>query len=309
LQPCGFTGPFVADLHSAGIVAKQAALKRLGRESDPAKARAQIANAMDGVDWWGPLPQLALWRATVAPNPGEILIGRPNVLTYRATPPIVSADQAPLRIQIDLAANATAVRWNNARDPFQARLEQGVADTVAEIVTISTDLRMSENTASVFSVASDSKADTRLFKPRAGGGIAELDLPPDTKARLAATVASGYVAVAPTSLVQLRDRRGLGWWRVDPASGETVGVMDSGYNGEAEDAELRAQLSAQHQKLLDIHLDQAARVNARGGLQTAADMQKLDYPLPPDLEAELELLRLTEQLHQRVAVYMQFLAG
>jgi hypothetical protein len=52
--------------------------------------------------------------------------------------------------------------------------------------------------------------------------------PADGVARLQQEVRAGYVAVVPQRAVTLGGVDRLGWWRVDPRSGETVAVTDEG---------------------------------------------------------------------------------
>lgn len=48
------------------------------------------------------------------------------------------------------------------------------------------------------------------------------------RASLAESIGSGYVAVALGSPVEVSGRPRVGWWRIDPVTGETIGVMDNG---------------------------------------------------------------------------------
>ena len=43
-------------------------------------------------------------------------------------------------------------------------------------------------------------------------------------------VRAAVVTVALREPVNIQGRPRLGWWRVDPRSGETIGVMESGYH-------------------------------------------------------------------------------
>jgi hypothetical protein len=58
----------------------------------------------------------------------------------------------------------------------------------------------------------------------------ELPWPEDEAARVGADVGKGYLVVVPRKAVLLSGIQRVGWWRVDPASGETIGVMDNGFH-------------------------------------------------------------------------------
>ena len=57
-------------------------------------------------------------------------------------------------------------------------------------------------------------------------------------ARLAANIAEGYTVVALERPVNLGGQGRTGWWRIDPATGETIGVMDTGYHQDTSEREL-----------------------------------------------------------------------
>jgi hypothetical protein len=230
LQPSDFSDEFIAHLMSASVVANQAAVKELARESDPAKASNQAATVLSRIDYWGPLPNLALWRSILGGQSGDWFIDQPNVLTYRITGPVVNADRAPMRELVDIASNPVGVRPGARRSAFDVRLHQGVADTVAEMLAICADLRTSENTAALFAMTDADPSRKILIGSHDMESVRNLGWSDDVTARLAASVEAGSMAVVPSEPISLQGRPRVGWWRVDPSSGETIGVMDSGYH-------------------------------------------------------------------------------
>jgi hypothetical protein len=229
LQPCEITVEFAAHLASASIVAHQAAIRELAAEPDPAKARDMALALFGKIDVWSPLPQLARWRSALGDQPANWFVDRPNVLSYRVSPPVVNADREATRELIDIASNAVGVRQGAGRNAFQVRLRQGVADTVAELVVLGGDLRGSENTASLFSMATQGNA-SAFIRPHELTAVRDLGWSEDAAARLAMNLEAGYAAVALRQPVELDGLLRSGWWRVDPASGETIGVMDTGFH-------------------------------------------------------------------------------
>jgi hypothetical protein len=235
LQPCDFTEEFVAHLTSASIIANRETFKELSQERDPVRASRLGATIVDRVDAWGPLLDLALWRSALARQPSDWLIDRPNVLNYRVGRPVGDAGRAVQREMIDVSANAIGVRRGASSSAFQVRLEQGVADTVAEMLALGSDHRAAENTASIFAMSSAGAGAAVLVRPRDADAVRGLGWPVDTAARLVEDIGAGFMAVALKQPVVLRNRGRLGWWRVDPASGETIGVMDTGFHQVVED--------------------------------------------------------------------------
>lgn len=235
LQPCDFTSEFVAHLMTASIIANQAAFKELSQEQDGAKAKSLAFTILGRIAMWGPLPDLVLWRSALGSQPRDWFIDRPNVLNYRVSLPLAGADQVTVRELIDIASNPTGVRRDVGKKSFKVRVEQGVADTVAEMLALGDDLRMADNTASVFAMAG---APGTLIGAHDASAVKALDWPADTVARISDDVDAGFMAVVPNQPVLLADRQRVGWWRVNPASGETIGVMDTGYHAAMTEEEI-----------------------------------------------------------------------
>jgi len=230
IQPCEFTGEFVTHLLIERVVANQAEFRQLAAESDPAKARERASALLNQLQRWGPLPDLTIWRSTLGGRPNDGFIDAPNVLNYRAGQPVVSADRIGLRELIDIVSNSTGVRPGAGRSAFEVRVRQGVADTVAELLTLGGNVREVENTASVFASTPEGMTAGTLIRPGDSGGVRKLAWPEVAAARLAADVDAGFVALASTQPAQLNGRTHVGWWRIDPASGQTIGVMDTGFH-------------------------------------------------------------------------------
>jgi hypothetical protein len=243
LQPCDFTDEFVVDLISAGIVANQAAMRELSQESDPAKVKEAASEILGQITSWGPLPSLVLWRSALAAQSADTFLDRPNVLSYRVGQAIVNADEPRFHALIDIASNITGARRGADRSPFEIRLRQGVADTVAEMLALGSELRMAENTASIFARLASEGSRGLLIAAHDQSAVEALPWPDDEAARVAADVESGYITLVPRKALLLDEQQRVGWWRVNPATGETIGVMDTGFHQATEDTITRARVA------------------------------------------------------------------
>lgn len=244
LQPCEFTDKFLAHLSTAGIVANQHGIRALMRESDLAKRKAEAFRMLDEIDVWGATPSFALWRSILGAKSGNWFIDRPNIINYRMTQPVVNADQAGMRELIDVAFNGTGILRSSDRGSFEIRVAQGVVDTVAEVLALGAELRSAENTASVFAMTLGNEDRNRLFGSGDVASVRQLDLPEDVATRLAEDVDAGFLIIALASPVQVNEQPRFGWWRIDAQSGETIGVMDTGFHaalGERQGTEMTTQ--------------------------------------------------------------------
>lgn len=235
LQPCDFSGEFIDHLALSEIVANQAALREISRETDPAKVRALASEILGRMTFWGPLPDLALWRSALGSSPADGYLDRPNVLNYRMSQMVVNVDRPTFRQVIDIASNATGARRSAGGSSFESRLRQGVADTVAEMLALGSELRMAENTASVFAQLAAEGSRGLLIAAQDQSAVKALPWPEDEAMRVGADVGAGFMAVVPRRAVMLAGQQRVGWWRVHPTSGETIGVMDTGYHAAAAD--------------------------------------------------------------------------
>jgi hypothetical protein len=48
--------------------------------------------------------------------------------------------------------------------------------------------------------------------------------------RVGADIDAGFMAVVPRKAVEIDGIQRVGWWRVHPLTGETIGVMDTGFH-------------------------------------------------------------------------------
>ena len=230
LQPCEFTEEFVAHLTMSGIVAQQAAIREFARERDDEKRKSIGSAIFKRMQVWGPVLAFASWRSVLGNQHGDWFIGRPNVISHVIGRRLTGTEQPVTWQMIDLAANATDVRRGATKNAFEARLERGVADTVAEMLTLAKDLNKAENTAAIFDTAGGGQSSGAFIAPRDMTAVTELGWPEDETARIAEDINAGFMVVALRQPVELRGVQRVGWWRVHPASGETIGVMDTGFH-------------------------------------------------------------------------------
>jgi hypothetical protein len=229
LQPCEFPDEFVAHLTVDGVIGQQAAIKQLLLEPDTEKRRRE-ANRILGEHTWGSELAFASWRSALGNQHGDWLIGRTNVATLRVGQRLTNENLSAVSQQFDIVANATDPRRGSARDPYLVRVEQGVADTVAELLALTGDTGKADNTAAIFDSVDTNRNRGALIAPGDLAGIQKLSWPDDESARVAEDASAGNFVYALRQPVELHGVQRVGWWRVDAATGETVGVMDNGFH-------------------------------------------------------------------------------
>jgi hypothetical protein len=179
-------------------------------------------------------PLLALASARlqsdVAGHPA--FIGRPNVLTSHSFF-LPAGDQIAEMEAVDIVANEVGVDLTEP-EAFPIRIWQGVLDTNLEMQTV--------GGAPLGNVAEAFAQNTgwRALGSSKSAETVKLSLHADARRQLAEDLDRGYVVVAPTSAVKAGGHPFAGWWRINPATGDALGI---GANGWGTTLTERAQLA------------------------------------------------------------------
>ncbi len=160
-----------------------------------------------------------------------------GVVSYRATPSLVGIlrgyrDADTSFAAVDIVANPVEhlqVTDNGLQQVPAAGLARGVWDTVLESVpqkAMRLDETASASTMTVFEKAAQQNIPIRVVKPGAKDSLSGFGLDASAAAFVQADLDRGYMVVLPERLPQGVGM--AGWWRVNAASGETLGMTGDG---------------------------------------------------------------------------------
>jgi len=139
-----------------------------------------------------------------------------------------NSDARELDVQVvsDLAWNRLATV--RADVSATAVVRQGVLDTLQEAVVVLRDTppEPGEATSALLKEAAKQGIETVVF--RDAGDTALAVFPGPARARMQLDLQAGQLVVTPARPVTVQGIPRTGWWRVDPATEHTVGVMDTG---------------------------------------------------------------------------------
>jgi hypothetical protein len=158
----------------------------------------------------------------------RVYLDRPNVIDYHSG---LRADSNGTLVDtgvLDLAYTPVAVGRADRADAFRLRLEQGVLDTVLEGLLLP-DAAGDSNVSDLFARAARQRGSPRTVRAADAASLLGLPLPPDPAERMRDALAAGQQLVIPGAPADPRGSA-FGWWRVDGRTGDTVGVMASGFN-------------------------------------------------------------------------------
>lgn len=222
---CRFSTEYVAHLGAETLLANRDILGAVVRGEGP----GDFEHARDFANRLTPMPTplygLALARFDLSRFSDAIYVGRLNLLT-RHTFFAPAAASLKMIAATDIVANDVDVDLA-ADNPFAVRLEQGVLDTNAEAV-----LASARPNASNAGSALASSGDWKTLRAPGDPQLGTLRLSDDVRKRIADDLAAGYVVVAPQAPVTIGTDAFSGWWRVSPATGETLGMGSTGWGQE-----------------------------------------------------------------------------
>ncbi|MGH7381031.1 MAG: hypothetical protein ACREKR_02205 [Candidatus Methylomirabilales bacterium] len=179
-----------------------------------------------------PLPSqlygLALARRDWSRFRGDVYLASPNMLSYHVRFRQDEQGNLLLRYGFDIIANEVAVRPEAATDPFLIRLELGVLDTNAEALLTKGGGSV-ENTAEIFAQSAAQGIEWLTLRDARDPSWSKVQLPKDVRARIDQDLAAGYTVLVPKEAVPMEGGPLVGWWRVNPRTGHTLGIGESGW--------------------------------------------------------------------------------
>ncbi len=161
-------------------------------------------------------------RSDVSATRGFVFIDRPQIVAQHGVLTRVGPGEMTAKAALDVIENGVGVDPFVA-DQFVIRVLQGVADTNAEALALG---KGGENVGEAFEKALD-EPEWTVFFPDDADLIGTLGLAPDVLARLLGDLNAGYAIVSPTG--DAKPFELVGWWRVDPLTGTTLGMGNNGW--------------------------------------------------------------------------------
>jgi len=232
--PTRFAPEFVRSLTTQSLVANRRLLHAAAAgQIDPGATDSLFAPSAPPV---GPLSALALARFELSPVGDEIYVGHAGLLT-RHQGPEPAGDGIAMIDAIDIVANDVDVDLM-VPDAFPVRVAQGVFETNAEAM-----LPVVREPVENAGVAYTGSQKWVTLKPGRGDEVAGLQLPEDVRTRIRGELEAGFVVIAPRALAMLGRRGYATWWRIDPATGSTLGMGDRGW-GQMVDRAMLTDLAA-----------------------------------------------------------------
>ncbi len=200
------------------------------------------------------LYNLALTRSRLSRNAGKTFLTKPQIFSAVSWMEENKKKELQVHHGIDIVANDMAVFPAEGIDSFAIRLEQGVLDTNAEVKAMGEEGWI-ENTAVLYEKAKEQGIRWVLLDSAEDADWQKVTLPPDVLTRIKNDVTEGYAVFVPEKPVQLAEEPRTGWWRVDPRTGRTIGMGESGLGQAITSYAERANVVLQVKSIIGIYSD------------------------------------------------------
>lgn len=199
-------------------------------QGDAARRDEQWALLAEQSTEVGPLHMLALARTSLAAWPRQVYLNQVNLLAYRTYLRVDEKDEWSRIEQMDVAHNGVAALPGAEKASLAAEVRQGLADTLAEHLVLRGQTETCENTTVLFAHAAAQGLKPLTVEPGQVSALEKMEIPPDVRRRVEVDLQHGCIVILPSAPVGPGKR--LGWWRVHPGTGQTVGVMDNGFHAD-----------------------------------------------------------------------------
>lgn len=228
---CNLSQEFVTDMGIRAMLANRAAVTGLVKQLASSEALS-LKDVLDCTGSFQPLPgklyELALARQNGSPVRDAMYIDDVNVLSYHRFFRADANGTNMFRCEaFDVVANAMGVCNGAKVDAFEARLTQGVVDTNAESILSPPAFKLG-NVADLAASGASAAGWVKVTDPNESAWQ-QAQVPPELRARVEQDLRAGYAAVVPGKGAELRGRAINGWWRIDPRTGEVLGMGEHGW--------------------------------------------------------------------------------
>jgi hypothetical protein len=227
-----FSSDYVNHLATSATLANGRALPELLRRAASPIDEKMIGQLDELTPFPGELYDFVLTRQRLNPLGREVRVCAANVFSHHSAPRMDEDGRLSIRRSFDIVANEVSVVSGADADPLLAPLTQGVLDSNAEAILAGPG-GCADGAAELFAITDAEDIDWVALRGPGDSQLDQLSLSADVRARIERNLADGYIAISPRSAESL-EGRSVAWWRVDPRTGQTLGIDQRGHGAAVE---------------------------------------------------------------------------
>ena len=175
------------------------------------------------------LYSFVLIRHLLSPVGNDVYVDRPNIISYHKGIRTSDKGEGVLIKDFDIVANDVGIRSAGDTNGFRTRLVQGVVDTAAEALVVGSCQACGPvGNVSGLWTSTHQQTPWVLLRSLDDPAWERVRLSDDSRRRVQHDVSGGYTVLVAPGSTTAGGRERVGWWRIDPATGGTLGIMASG---------------------------------------------------------------------------------
>jgi uncharacterized membrane protein len=151
-----------------------------------------------------------------------------------------ATDSVGLAVAIDMVADrvrAVPAPGQAVTAAYSFNLTRGIEEAAIEGIALgaaspgtNSPVTPGVDTSAVFAAAAAQGVPTILVSRDNASVVGTLPLSAEAKARITDTIAAGDFVIIPAAMVDVGGKTTVAWYRVNPVTGETIGVLENGAN-------------------------------------------------------------------------------
>ncbi len=235
---CRPSEDFILHSFAQSVLAQREFIPEILRKAGEGKTDTLLSGLVEALSLPGAPYWLASARSTWRRDGASVYTDRPVVLAHHRGINLPGQSEKVAFEAFDIVHNRVAVTPGARDAAFRERLEQGVLDTNAESLLMQLDVSFGEvgglgkNTAQAFEDSLRRGIPWVLVESPDDPAIQELAVSEDIRARLGADLAAGFLVAAPKIRAPSARNDDFCWWRIDPVTGDTLGIGSRGWGSE-----------------------------------------------------------------------------
>jgi hypothetical protein len=227
LQVCHISKYFLAQLIVRNFLSNRKVLTDYLHQADFTKNLVGLNGRLSQLP--GPVYGLALARSVWGQLLGNIYLNSLNIISYSWGILLNSQGEVIFYQGFDMVQNQIAVHSISDENPYKIRLEHGVLSTNIEALLAGRLEKLVENTAELFMIANSQDVKWLKVQNAQDSDWKQAIIPNDARIRIGKDLEDGYLILVPKKGIWIKEHVHMGWWRVDPKTGDTLGIGENGW--------------------------------------------------------------------------------
>jgi len=225
---CNISPSFYAHLTIDSLLHNRVSILKIIREYNSIKTQDvnKLVSRLKGIP--GPEYKWAMIRTGEFDSSHYTYVDQINIISLFKTLEHNSQYEIKGRIGLDIIANEVGVNPRKIKDIVPTRIKQGIIDTNVEAMLFAKCKECVENTSEIFIESKTQEIGWLLIQSDTDANWQKTKLGREDKIHIEEDLKAGYIVVVPDRRIEISGKTVLGWWRLDPNKGHTLGMGESG---------------------------------------------------------------------------------